>query len=111
MHTSNARTLRKTLLSFIAAGTLAVPLLASAALSPDADRSLLNAQPQQSPTTNPAQVYARLQDQSRDVCGSDKVRMTGDLRRAAQNDQCYEGTLNAAVARLDDPAVSQLHHN
>ena len=108
-----SRKFRNTILTTLAFGALALPLGASAGVTAGAetDRGLLNATPQAEHNESAEMLYTRLQDISRDVCGSSNVRMTGDLRRAALNEECYEGTLTAAVNRLDDPEVSQLHSN
>jgi len=56
-------------------------------------------------------VYQKLQNASRQLCGSSNVRVTGSLMRATANQECYEGTLTAAVQRLDHPAITALHTN
>jgi len=56
-------------------------------------------------------VYQRLQNASRKLCGSSNVRLTGSLLRATANQECYEGTLTAAVERLDNDAITEIHFN
>jgi UrcA family protein len=56
-------------------------------------------------------LYEQLKYESRRVCGSSNIRLTGSVERSVANDECYEGTLTAAVERVNDPAVTALHEN
>ena len=97
-----ARTIRKTILCAAAVAAVSFPLLTLAGGNPqDANDSILKSEKIAVTNDSTENLYARLQDQSRDVCGSSNIRMTGDLRRSHGNDKCYEGTLSAAVQRLD----------
>ena len=53
-------------------------------------------------------IYAHMQDAARDLCGSSNVR---SLSMARANAECYEGTLTAAVERLDISEITALHIN
>ena len=54
-------------------------------------------------------VYDMLRTASRNICGSSNLRLTGSLERSIANKQCFEGTLDAAVKRLHNSEVSELH--
>lgn len=56
-------------------------------------------------------IYAQMQDAARDLCGSSDARLIGSLSRARANAECYEGTLTAAVERLDIAEITALHIN
>jgi len=106
-----ARSIRNTLLSVAAVTAITFPLFASASSSDTADgnTSLLNAEKKQVVSDDPASLYARLENASRNMCGSSSVSATGSVRRSTANAECYDGTLTAAVERLDNPDVSALH--
>ena len=110
---STARIVRNSIFSFAAVAMISLPLVASAAVTDSAEpnKGLLNSERKAAVDNDPEALYGKLQDQSRDVCGSSSLRMTGDLRRSTQIDQCYEGTLDAAVLRLDNTEVIALHQN
>ena len=55
-------------------------------------------------------IYAHMQDAARDLCGSSNVRSTSSFMARA-NAECYEGTLTAAVERLDIQKITALHIN
>jgi len=105
-----AQLIRNTLLAATLISTILLPLFASAsspastpnikvAYSPDELKSAWGRK----------NVYERLQDASRELCGSSNVRITGSLLRAAAHEECYEGTLTAAVQRLDVQSITELH--
>lgn len=107
-----AYTIRKTLLMTAAIATVAVPLLVSAAVKYDPDRATTISYETSSSGTvqSPERLYERIKAVSREMCGSTDLLITGSVRRVADNKACYEGTLEAAVERLDDPTVKALHH-
>ena len=102
---------RKIFLALLAAGTAALPVVASAAVDNASEgyRSLLNAERQPVVYDEPDELYARLRALSRDICGSSDLRITGNVRRSVQVEECYEETQAAAVRRLDNPEVIELH--
>ena len=110
---SNARTIRNTIISLAAIAVISLPLIASASATgeSDANTSLLRSEWAPVVDNNPDALYGKLKDKSHDLCGSSDLQITGDLRRSAAVDECYEGTLTAAVQRLDNPEVAQLHQN
>ena len=88
-----------------------VPIHSNSTDSAEGNRSLLNSEWKLEVSNEPEAVYGKLQDKSHEVCGSSSRQITGDLRRSAEIDECYEGTLEAAVLRLDDAEVIALHQN
>jgi UrcA family protein len=98
----NTRLIRNTL---IAVTAMTLPMLASA--SPNISvafnkADLQSAQGQQ-------RIYEQMQIASRELCGSTGIQLTESVVKAVANDQCYSGTLTAAVQRLDNQAISELH--
>ena len=107
----NHGSIKHALVSAIAVGLIAIPMLASAGSSPSSQKKasiFYDAQSLDYPTDQEI-LYARLQDASRDMCGTSNLQVNGSVERARRNDECYEGTLTAAVKRLDDPGVTALH--
>ncbi len=98
----NSRLIRNTL---IAVTAMTLPLLASASpkLSVSFDKSELdNAQGQQ-------RIYTQMKHASRKLCGTSNIQLTGSVDKTVANDECFAGTLTAAVQRLDNDAISALH--
>jgi len=99
----NYRLVRNTL---IAVTAMTLPLLASASSSNIRvafnKTELDNVQGQE-------RVYEKMKIASRKLCGSSNIQFTGSLETAIGNDECYEGTLTAAVQRLDNDAITALH--
>ena len=110
---SSARKLRFSILSLAAVAALTLPLVASASAAGKtaANQSLLNAEPRYVTNKDSEALYSRLQNLTHDVCGSSDLRITGDLSRSKAIDECYQGTLTAAVIRLNNPEVAELHNN
>ena len=100
--------IRNTVLLVAAISALALPLVASASsknIKLSFEKSELNS------VDGQKRVYKKLQDASSELCGSAKINITGSLQRSRGNQKCYEGTLTAAVNRLDNSAVKALHTN
>jgi len=92
-------TVRRTLLTATAVAALSLPLLAGAsAKAPD----LNDADDQQA-------LYQKLQDQSRKVCGSTNLHLTGSVERSVGNEECYRETLDVAVQRVGNAGIQELH--
>jgi len=110
---STARIVRNSIISLAAVAAISLPLVVSAGSTDSAEgnRSLLNSEWKLEVSNQPDAVYGKLQDQSHEVCGSSSRQITGDLRRSAEIDECYDGTLEAAVLRLDNAEVIALHQN
>ena len=106
------RLIRHTLLAVTAVTTMAMPLFASAS-APGATPNIKVAYQETELKTSWGQqnIYERMQDASRKLCGSSNIRLTGSMGRSAGNAECYEGTLTAAVERLDNDAITELHNN
>ena len=54
-------------------------------------------------------LYEEMKQASRKLCGSTNLYVTGTVTRTTANEECYVGTLTAAVERLDQPAITALH--
>ena len=111
--TSTARIVRNSIFSLAAVVAISLPLAVSANSTDSAEgnRSLLNSEWKLEVSNEPEAVYGKLQDKSHEVCGLSSRQITGDLRRSAEIDECYEGTLDAAVLRMDNAEVIALHQN
>jgi hypothetical protein len=111
-NTFTAHTIRKSVISLTALAMLSLPLISSAAAttSNDANQSLLNSEWQPVIDHNSEAVYGKLKMKSRDLCGSSDLRIAGGIQKSREIDQCYRGTLTAAVQRLDNPEVTSLHY-
>ncbi len=109
---STAHIIRNSVVSLVAVAALSLPLISSAAASAErnANRGLLNSEWQPRVDNDAAAVYGKLKSETREVCGSSDRRITGGLRESQKVEECYEGTLTAAVQRLDDPEVTGLHY-
>jgi UrcA family protein len=103
-----AHALRTTIISVAAASAIALPLFASASSSNTVD--VFFNQTELVSTSTHEELYAKLEDASRKICGSSNLNITGSVRRSAGIEECYEGTLTAAVERLDNADISALHN-
>ena len=101
----NARSIRNSLMVVSAVTTMALPMLASA--YPNVAVSYSQAELKS--VHGRQNVYERIQDASRDICGLSNIRLSGSMMRAVADTECYEGTLTAAVERLDVPSITALH--
>ncbi len=110
---STARTIRNSIFSLAAVAAVSLPLIASASATgeSDANTNLLRSKWTLEVDNDPTAQYGKLKDKAHDICGSSDLQITGDLRRSAAVDECYQGTLTAAVQRLDNPEVAELHQN
>ena len=54
-------------------------------------------------------LYRRLQQASAEVCDVDTFQKLGSLERLAKTQQCYEITLDQAVAEIDSVALKEIH--
>ena len=102
------RSIRNTIISIAAVSAMALPLFASASVNNNTDSDFFTRSDLAGTTSN-EELYAKLQNASRNICGSSRIITTGSLRRSVGNQECYEGTLTAAVERLDNTEVSALH--
>ena len=103
---SNARSIRNTLMAVVAVSAMTLPLLASASTSNiniAFDPTELNSAQGQE------RLYKKLKIASRKLCGSSNIQLTGSLRKSVGNSECYDGTLTAAVQRLDNDSITALH--
>lgn len=100
-------TVRRTLLSAAAIAAVVFPLFASASVldAPEANIQTLDL----SDARDQQALYERLQDQSRKVCGSTNLHLTGSVERSAGNEKCYQETLDVAVQRVNNAGIQELH--
>jgi UrcA family protein len=105
-----AHLVRNTLIAATAITMMTLPLLASASAPNSTPNIRVAYQPAELKSTwGRKNVYERMQDASRKLCGSSNIRITGSLLRSAANEECYEGTLSAAVQRLDKEVITEIH--
>ena len=100
-------TVRRTLFSAAAIAAMAFPLLGSASVLDD-PRVAVEAL-DLSDERDQQELYDRLQDQSRKVCGSTNLHITGSVERSVGNEECYQETLDVAVQRVNNAGIKELH--
>ena len=103
-----AHALRNTIISVAAASAIALPLFASASGN-DNNVDVFFNQTELVNTSNHEELYAKLENASRKICGSSNLSITGSVRRSSGIEECYEGTLTAAVERLNNAEITALH--
>ena len=54
-------------------------------------------------------LYRRLQQASKRVCGVESIKSAGSIREVSQQQQCYRSTLDQAVAKIANPALTSIH--
>lgn len=54
-------------------------------------------------------LYRRLQHASKRVCGVESIKNAGGIREISQQQRCYRETLDAAVAKIDNATLTQIH--
>ena len=104
--TLNTKSIRTTLIAVAAVSALALPVIASASAK---NIHLSYEKTDLSNVSGQRQMYERLKDASRKLCGSTDLQFAGSLNSSRGNQDCYEGTLTAVVKRLDNQGVSALH--
>lgn len=104
-------TVRNSILSAAAITALALPMLAGASIldNSNVDARVSTESLDLNDTRDQKELYQRLQEQSREICGSTNLRITGSVERSVSNEECYEGTLAAAVERVGNDALKELH--
>jgi UrcA family protein len=100
------RTIKQTIVSAIAISLMTLPLLASAG---EKATGVFYSSSNLDNSTDQEILYARLKDASEEICGSSRLQVTGSVERITANKECYEGTLDAAVERLGNTEVKELH--
>ena len=103
-----AKAIRNTVISVAAVTVFALPLFASASTDNSTVGIVFNKAELVDSSSNEA-LYARLQSASNKICGSSNLNITGSVRRSTGIQECYDGTLTAAVERLDNAEVTALH--
>ena len=104
----NARSIRKTLMAITVVTAMTLPLLVFASvpsISVTFDKRDLNT------SQGVKNIYAQIQGAARDLCGLNNFHLPNTMSKRRGNAKCYEGTLTAAVERLDIPEITALHIN
>lgn len=55
------------------------------------------------------QLYRRLQLASKRVCGVESLKIAGSIRAVSDAHRCYRQSLDAAVAKIDNEALTAIH--
>jgi UrcA family protein len=55
-------------------------------------------------------LYWRLKQASKQVCDVRGLKVEGSLKRIREMRQCYRETLTAAVEKIDNELVTQIHN-
>lgn len=105
----NLHIVRRTVLSTAAAAVLAFPLIGSASVLNDPNAESVSGSFDLNSERDQQALYQRLQDKSREICGYTNIRVTGSVERSISNEECYQGTLTAAVERVNNEALTRLH--
>jgi UrcA family protein len=97
---------RNTLLAVAVVSAMTLPLIASASTS---NISVAFNKAELDSSQGQERLYARMKNASRQLCGSSNIQLTGSVDKTIANTECYDGTLTAAVHRLDNDAITALH--
>ena len=54
------------------------------------------------------QLYRRLQQASKRVCGVDSLTVVGSLREMSRAKSCYKDSMDSAVAEIDSEALTEI---
>jgi UrcA family protein len=107
---AKAQLIRKTLIATTAITMMTLPLLASASTpNSSPDIKVVYHTSELSTSWGRENIYEKMQAAARKICGSSNIRIAGSRFNATANEECYEGTLSAAVQRLDNEAIKELH--
>ena len=55
------------------------------------------------------QLYRRLQQASKRVCGVDSLTIIGSVKEVSRAKTCYRNSLDSAVAEIDSEALTEIH--
>ncbi len=55
------------------------------------------------------QLYRRLQQASKRVCGVEPLKVSGSVRELSQSMRCYRDTMDATVAKIDKESLTAIH--
>jgi UrcA family protein len=108
---STTRSIRHATVAVLAVSVLMIAPMASASVkhAPKGQDALFQSRQEVVAIDEAEMIYTRLRTASRNICGSSNLQVTGSLRSATANADCFEGTLDAAVKRLGNPEVTALH--
>lgn len=54
-------------------------------------------------------LYRRLQIASKKVCGVESIKNAGGIRETSEQQRCYRETLDEAVAKINNPTLTEIH--
>ena len=54
-------------------------------------------------------LYKRLQLASKRVCGVQSIKNAGSVSEVSNQRRCYRNALNEAVAKIDNPILTDIH--
>ena len=54
-------------------------------------------------------LYRRLQQASKRVCGVESIKNAGGIREISEQQRCYRETLDAAVAKVNNATLTDIH--
>jgi len=97
---------RWTLLGVAAVFTMALSLLASASTS---NISIAFEPAELDSAKGQERLYVRMKNASRQLCGTSSIQISASLAQSVADEECFDGTLTAAVQRLDNAAITALH--
>ncbi len=55
------------------------------------------------------QLYRRLQQASKRVCGVEPLKISGSISVVSQAKRCYRASLDSAVAKVNNAALTDIH--
>ncbi len=55
------------------------------------------------------QLYRRLQLASKRACGVESIKNAGGIRETARQQRCYKDALDEAVAKINNPTLTEIH--
>ena len=104
--------LYKGILATVVVVALGVPAIASADAKSDlkgvsvkVSYGDLNLQKEEGVAT----LYRRLKTASKEACDVRSLKIAGSIRRMADTQRCYRGALDAAVAKIDNDLLTEIH--
>ncbi len=57
------------------------------------------------------QLYRRLQLASKQVCGVESLKIAGSIRAVSESRRCYRETLDAAIVKMDNAHLTEIHES
>ncbi len=104
----------KSLLATIIVVALGAPTIASADAKSDLQGVSVKvsyADPNLEKQAGAKALYRRLQQASKQACGFRGLKIAGTVKRMAETQRCYRETLSAAVEKVDNELLTQIHNS